>query len=113
MGLFDLLLGKRSGGDVPSLEEASALAQSRKDVHLIDVRTKEEYKKGHLPGAVNVCVNDMAQKIDSVVPNKEETIYVYCQSGSRSRIAQRLLLDRGYKKVENVGGVMFYRGTLV
>lgn len=73
-------------------------------VILVDVRTPEEFKAGHLENAVNInwFDPDFAKQMDEI--GKEETIYVYCKKGGRSAKAQQLLDSLGYKKVINLEG---------
>ena len=59
---------------------------------IIDVRTNEEYKEGHLVDSINIPYDEI-EKIDL---NKNQIIFVYCQSGNRSKIAYQTLVDLGY-----------------
>lgn len=73
--------------------------------NLVDVRTAEEYRNGHLPGAVNVPL----EKIDSAdIPDGS---VLYCRSGRRSGLAKQMLESRGIK-TENAGGIEDYSGLL-
>jgi phage shock protein E len=76
-----------------------ALAQSL----WIDVRTVEEYKAGHLEGAINVPYDEIEQKIEAVSADKTADIQLYCRSGRRSGIALESLRSLGYSKVTNAG----------
>lgn len=58
---------------------------------IIDVRTKEEYDKDHIIGAINIPYTEIKGEMD-----KEKTIFVYCQSGTRSQIAATKLKNLGY-----------------
>jgi rhodanese-related sulfurtransferase len=81
---------------------------------LLDVREPDEFSSGHIKGAVNVPVGRIAARIASVCSDKNCDIYVYCQSGRRSRTAAQRLASMGYKKVHNVlGGVNSWNGKLV
>ena len=71
---------------------------------VIDVRTEQEYKEGHLKNAVNIPYDIITDKIKAHVPDKKETIIVYCRSGRRSGIAKKNLDAMGYKDVINAGG---------
>ena len=68
---------------------------------LLDVRTSEEYRDGHIPGSKNVPL----QALDKVA-------YVYCHSGARSRQAAGLLRRMGYRNVNNIGGIAAYAGKV-
>ncbi|WLF83868.1 rhodanese-like domain-containing protein [Moraxella sp. ZY210820] len=69
----------------------------------IDVRTADEFNRGHLAHAVNIAHGDIAEKIATVEPNKNAPIHLYCQSGRRAEIARKTLLEMGYTNVINHG----------
>ena len=69
----------------------------------IDVRTAEEYKAGHLEGAINIPYDEIEQKIQAVAADKTADIQLYCRSGRRSGIALETLRSMGYSKVTNAG----------
>src|SRR5690606_26435100 len=60
------------------------LAGNGHAVHVIDVREKEEYREGHLPGAVSVPRGFLEMKIEETVPDRDAEIIAYCQGGTRS-----------------------------
>ena len=68
---------------------------------IIDVRTKDEFSKAHVPGAIHIPLAD----IETYDGDKDEKIAVYCRTGNRSSIAKRTLEELGYKYVINIGGV--------
>jgi phage shock protein E len=70
---------------------------------IIDVRTEDEWKNGHLDGAVNIEWQDIL-KIPSTI-NKDEEIYLYCRSGNRSGKANKILIDAGYQNTINAGSI--------
>ncbi len=70
--------------------------------YLIDVRSKQEYNKGHLDGAINIPVFDIEREIQNLVKNKSVSIIVYCSSGGRSRQAKEILDRLGYENVYNL-----------
>ena len=78
---------------------------------LLDVRTPEEYRGGHIPGSKNVPLQAIG-KVVSVAENKDTTLYVYCYSGVRSRHAAGLLQRMGYRNVNNIGGIAAYAGKV-
>ncbi len=78
---------------------------------LIDVRTPEEYRSGHIPGSVNLPLNHITL-IESVASGQSVPIYVYCLSGGRSARACSLLSRMGYKKIQNIGGILSWRGEI-
>lgn len=75
-------------------------------VILTDVRTSEEYEQWHIPQAVLLPLDDISLKAQSVLPDKNSVIIVYCRSGRRSKIASEQLLNMGYKNVYDLGGII-------
>ena len=71
---------------------------------IIDVRTSDEYADGYYKGAINIPVNALPGKLDSLGP-KDKPIIVYCASGSRSAVAMSMLKARGFTDVTNAGGL--------
>jgi phage shock protein E len=69
---------------------------------LLDVRTPEEYAQGHLPGAKNIPVQVLPQRLEEVGP-REVPVVVYCQAGGRSAMAADLLRRSGFGEVCNLG----------
>ncbi len=73
---------------------------------ILDVRTVEEFKSGHIANALQANIMDAAEFEDRVQHlNKNTVIYVYCQSGGRSASAQNMLMQRGFKVVNLEGGI--------
>jgi phage shock protein E len=87
------------GGDT-SGAEAQALVQ--KGARLVDVRTPAEFAAGHLPGALNVPVDELEQRLGELGPT-EQPIILYCRSGSRSSRAARVLESAGFRQVHDLG----------
>ncbi|MCR4579719.1 MAG: rhodanese-like domain-containing protein [Treponema sp.] len=87
------------------------LMKEDKDFILLDVRRKDEYNAGHIPGAILLTNETMTEeKALEVLPDKNQTIYVYCRSGRRSKLASQKLADYGYTKVIEIGGILDYSG---
>jgi phage shock protein E len=70
---------------------------------VIDVRTVAEWNKGHVEGAVLIPYDQIGEKIGSVVKDKSKTIYVYCRTGRRTKIAKEALEKLGYKDIVDLG----------
>src|SRR5512145_1599964 len=68
---------------------------------VIDVRSKEEFQDKHLPGAVNIPLDDLSSEIGRVAPDKSKTLLLHCLSGGRSGIARFSLKRMGYSSVHN------------
>lgn len=73
-------------------------------VTFLDVRTKKEYKSGHVPGAINLSRGLIEFKIGKKLPDKNAVVVVYCKSGGRSSLATNTLVRMGYKNVKSMNG---------
>ena len=78
---------------------------------LLDVRTPQEYREGHIPGSRNVPLQTI-DKVAAVVDNKDKALFVYCYSGARSSQAAGMLQRMGYSNVTNIGGIAAYGGEV-
>ena len=74
---------------------------------LVDVRERDEYSAGHIPGAVNAPLSEIAV---AEFP-KDMTLFLYCLRGTRSRQAAAILKKRGYT-VKSIGGISGYKGKI-
>ena len=79
---------------------------------LIDVRRKDEFNSGHVPGAINVVNEEIDESVTEILKDKNQTIYVYCRSGNRSKQAAEKLVNLGYKHIIEIGGILDYKGEL-
>ena len=87
-----------------STSEYSQL-RSDKTPHVgIDVRSPEEYADGHIEGVVNVPVEEIEGKIESLVPNKDDLVILNCRSGGRAGRTAPKLRAMGYTNVRPVKG---------
>jgi rhodanese-related sulfurtransferase len=78
---------------------------------LIDVREPEEVKQGYIPGAINMPLSQMKQRIVEI--QKNDHIYLYCRSGMRSKQAARILKKNGFNELSHLqGGMMSWKGKL-
>ncbi|MGI6721509.1 MAG: rhodanese-like domain-containing protein [Anaerovoracaceae bacterium] len=105
MGFLDFIKGKNINDGVQQFSQSDGAV-------LLDVRTEPEYRGGHIPGSVNVPLEDIAGA-PGLVSDKSKPLYVYCFSGARSSRACSLLRRMGYEDVTNIGGIAGYRGKVV
>jgi rhodanese-related sulfurtransferase len=72
--------------------------------YFIDCRVREEYKKGHIPGALHIPRGFLEFKIEDFVPERDAKIIVYCKSGDRSCLGARTLQRMGYENAFSLDG---------
>lgn len=82
------------------------MLRTRNDVILLDTRTVGEYSRGHAEGFVNIPLDDLRNHITEL--DKSKKIYVMCQSGLRSYIATRILMQNGFDAYNFSGGYRLY-----
>ena len=104
MGIFDFFKQPDINQGVQEFKNAAGAV-------LLDVRTPQEYREGHIPGSQNVPLQQL-DKVEEVTENKDTVLYVYCHSGARSRQAVSLLKHMGYTNVHNIGGIAAYSGKV-
>jgi len=87
-----------------SIDEVDKLLSGRQPAVLIDVREKEEFRDGHLAGALSLPRGFLEMQVEAAVPEKDRPIIAYCQSGTRSLLAGGLLKEMGYSDVRSMAG---------
>lgn len=88
--------GDGGGSSARRLVERGAL--------LLDVRTPAEFATDHIPGAINIPVQELDRRMGELGP-KDKPVVVYCQSGRRSGRAARMLKEAGYAAVHDLGAM--------
>ena len=71
---------------------------------LVDVRTAEEFREGYIPGAINIDLQQLQNKLNKIP--KDKPVIVYCRSGNRSSFATNILNQSGYTEVYDLGGII-------
>ena len=87
-------------------EEAKQIMDSEDGYIILDVRTQEEYDQGHIPGAIVISHEEIAEKAEEVLTDKDQLSLVYCRSGRRSKIAAEALVELGYTNIKEFGGII-------
>jgi len=90
--------------DVDSVKERWLEASDHSDLHLIDVRERDEFVDGHIEGADFIPRGLLDLKIENEVPDKDDKVILYCGGGTRSALAAKALEDIGYSDVESMAG---------
>jgi len=104
MSLFDFIR-------VPDINQGVSEYMASPGALLLDVRSAQEYREGHIPGSVNLPLREIG-RIDELDHAKADPLFVYCLSGARSRQAQAVLQHLGYSNVKNLGGISGWNGDV-
>ncbi|MDU4889221.1 MAG: rhodanese-like domain-containing protein [Clostridium sp.] len=96
-----------------SAEEAKKIIDTEEHEIVLDVRSVEEYKEGHIEGAVLLPSDEIKEKVENLIQDKNKTILVYCRSGRRSAAAAKDLIDFGYTNVYDFGGIIDWKYEVV
>lgn len=107
-----LLVGCSSGVSFISIDRNRAEKLiNEENAIVIDVRTLEEYQSGHIKDSINIPIDKITiEKLEQVIPSKDNNIIVYCRSGNRSRQTAQILIDLGYTNVYDLGGINNWSG---
>lgn len=95
---------KRVVPEVSVDEVRDRLAGNGKAVAVLDVREKEEFREGHLPGAISIPRGFLEMKMETEVPDRDTEIIAYCAGGTRSLMAAVVMKDMGYGNVVSMTG---------
>jgi molybdopterin/thiamine biosynthesis adenylyltransferase/rhodanese-related sulfurtransferase len=89
--------------EIEEVSPSQAAARADEPVFL-DVRERDEWEEGHIPGAVWIPRGNLEGRVEQALPDRERPVVVYCAGGSRSAFATRTLHDLGYANVVNLAG---------
>lgn len=103
MGFFDIFRTTDINDGVRRFRET-------RDAQLLDVRSRQEYISGHIPGSRNLPLHRIEDAQDDI--STDVPLFVHCQSGVRSRQAVSILREMGYNEVYDIGGIGNYKGAL-
>ena len=96
-----------------SQAEAMKIMAGDEPYVIVDVRRPDEFAKGHIPGAINVPNEGIADEQPAELPDLDQVLLVHCQTGRRSAAASKKLADIGYTRVLEFGGIMTWKGEVV
>ncbi|MGN1042383.1 MAG: rhodanese-like domain-containing protein [Christensenellales bacterium] len=105
MGIFSFLHSS-------DINDGVAEFNSMQGAVLLDVRTVDEYRNGHIENSINLPL-DKIGLIEDTVCDKNTPVFVYCLSGGRSGRVVAYLKQIGYTNVKNIGGISAYSGKVV
>ncbi len=89
-------------GTMPAITWREIQNANRNEVVILDVRTKDEFLMGHIPGAMNIPVDELRSRLSEIPSDKP--VYIYCAVGLRGYLATKILMARGYTNVRNISG---------
>jgi rhodanese-related sulfurtransferase len=87
-------------------QEAKELMDTQEGYIILDTRTQEEYDEGHIPGAIVLPYDEVLERAEGILTDKNQLILVYCRSGRRSKIAADDLVKLGYTNIREFGGII-------
>ena len=96
-----------------SQEEAKRMMALDDGHVVVDVRRRDEYLEGHIPGAILIPNENIEDTPPSKLPDKDQIILIYCRSGRRSKEASQKLADMGYTRIYEFGGIIDWTGDVV
>jgi adenylyltransferase/sulfurtransferase len=100
----EIMSEARSAVPEVSADDVKARLAAGKPVALLDVREREEFRQGYIPGAVSLPRGFLEMRVEEAVPDKNTPVVAYCQSGTRSLLAGRILKELGYRDVVSLRG---------
>ena len=87
-------------------EEAKQIMDTEEGYIILDTRAQEEYDEGHIPGAIVIPHDEIADRAEEELPQKDQLLLVYCRSGRRSKIVAEALVELGYTNIKEFGGII-------
>lgn len=101
-GIVVLMLGVTRRGHIGAAEAKRLLSEN---AVIVDVRSETEFASGSVPGAINIPLGQVAQRLEVAVTDKSSPILLHCHSGGRSGIAVGTARKLGYTRVYNLGSL--------
>ena len=102
-------VGTGCGAPAPGVQEISPaefLSNPPEDVLILDVRTPDEFRSGHVPDALNIPHDQLSDRLAELGSAPDRPVVVYCERGGRASQAAGVLLDAGYGNVLHLEGDM-------
>ena len=89
-----------------TVQEAKQIMDREEGYIILDTRTQAEYDEGHIPGAIVVPHDEITDRAEEELPDKDQLLLVYCRSGRRSKLAAEALVELGYTNIKEFGGII-------
>ncbi|AMB98743.1 rhodanese [Aerococcus urinaehominis] len=93
-----------------TIEEFQSIVENQDDLHILDVRPKDLYEAGHVPGAVHLPLSQLEDSLDEL--DKDTHYYTICHDGVGSKKAATILDENGFDVTNVEKGVPDYQGEL-
>ena len=94
------------------MDDIVKIMNENKNYVIVDVRTPDEYKEGHIPNAINIPNETINETVYNKLKDKNQLILIYCRSGSRSRQAAYKMQKLGYTNLVDFGGIINWKGKI-
>ena len=103
LALSCLLMAQSHAADI-SQTQLQQLMKSNQEIVILDVRTAEEFAKGHIANAVNISHDELDTRLLELTNAKDKQVVIYCRSGRRAEVARKLLSEQGFKHLDHLSG---------
>ena len=87
-------------------EQAKEIMDSQDGYIILDVRAQDEFDESHIPGAILIPHDEITEKAEDLLTNKDQLILIYCRSGRRSKLAAEAFVELGYTNIKEFGGII-------
>ena len=105
--------GSKTDYQTMEINDAAEMIAADDGHLLVDVRTREEFEEKHIPGAILLPVEDIEDGRLERLPDKDQTILLYCRTGRRAKDAAEYLAKKGYTNIYEIGGIIDWKGETV
>ena len=93
-------------------DKAMEMLASDPNAKLLDCRFPKDYEMRHIPGAINFPLEAAVAENFEKIPNKEDVLITYCGDGNRGGLTAKVLIEKGYKNVYTMGGIIDWTGEV-
>lgn len=99
------------GGKAISPSEVTQLI-NKEDAKVIDIRSKDDFRKGHLPDAINIPARDVQKRLSEIEGFKEQPVILICKTGTTAGATGSILAKAGFTQLKKLrGGIMEWQGA--
>jgi len=98
------IVSENQGFSTLSVDEVNEIVKNNEDYLIIDARSVDEYKDGHIKGAISIPESDIKKRIEEIPKDRPVIVYCYGSNCNTSAIVANILVKYGFKKVYTIGG---------